>query len=229
MRGTHRRATGQQAGMTLIELLIAMLVLAVGLVGILALITGAIASNSTNKNDSTATMVAQSVMEVIVSRSANLPGTGIGAVSGGNPNPYPSMTDCQGNTFYINTDGQGGTLPPALPPGATTGAGAPIYVGASGDLNNGNIDWSIKGPGSGASAITTANSTTAGYAMLFTTCGTGGLQTVYEVRWNVLQVSSVTKYVTVSARKTRTTNSVTGTSNLVYFAKPVTLRSAAGS
>jgi hypothetical protein len=78
--------------------------------------------------------------------------------------------------------------------------------------------------------LTQATAAVPGYYMFYTACGTGGRQTVYEVRWNVVQLSNVTKYVTVSARRiTLTIGNPLGTNDLGAFAAPVTLRSAAGS
>lgn len=67
----NRICRGGEDGMTMIELLIAMTVLAVGLGGIIILISGAVASNSRNKLDTTATALAQSVMERIASAGPN--------------------------------------------------------------------------------------------------------------------------------------------------------------
>ena len=54
-----------EKGMSLIELMIAMLVLAVGLGAITILLTGSIASDNRSSKDSTATMLAQMVIEQI--------------------------------------------------------------------------------------------------------------------------------------------------------------------
>src|SRR5215471_6897212 len=62
----------------------------------------------------------------------------------------------------------------------------------------------------------------AGYNMLFTDCGTGGRQIVYDVRWNVQAPTIDTKLITVSTRM----------SNLVQdqkmFSPAVTVRSLLG-
>ena len=59
-----RKRSGQK-GMTLIELMIATFVLAVGMLGSLSMIFLAIATNSRNKFDTTGTMIAQTVIEQI--------------------------------------------------------------------------------------------------------------------------------------------------------------------
>src|SRR6185437_5344283 len=87
-----QRRTGlrpRDAGMTLIELMIAGVVLIVGFLGITVLITTAIAGNARNRHDSSATMVAQMAMEQITGALAN------GATS-------RTVTDCAGNNFTIS-------------------------------------------------------------------------------------------------------------------------------
>lgn len=64
-----------QRGMTMLELLIAMSVLAIGMGGMLAVFTAAIASNSKAKSDTSGTMLAQTVMERIAAQPAT-PGGG---------------------------------------------------------------------------------------------------------------------------------------------------------
>jgi type IV pilus modification protein PilV len=78
-----------QQGFTLIELMIAMVVLAVGLLAMAGLLGQAILSNNRSKLDSTATMMAQAVVEQINSTM----------VGGGNA----TLTDCTGTTHNIST------------------------------------------------------------------------------------------------------------------------------
>ncbi len=59
------------AGMSLLELMIACLVLVVGLLGGMILITTTIANNNRNKWDSTGTLLAQKTLEAIASVPAN--------------------------------------------------------------------------------------------------------------------------------------------------------------
>src|SRR4051812_16949777 len=60
-----RRGAPRQRGFTLVELLISMIVLTVGLLALAGLLGLAIQSNGRNKVDSTATMLAQGVLEEI--------------------------------------------------------------------------------------------------------------------------------------------------------------------
>jgi Tfp pilus assembly protein PilV len=91
----RRTALQPDAGMSLIELMIAGVVLIVGFMGIMVLVTTAIAGNSRNRNDSSGTMLAQMVMEQIRSAVANSATT-------------RSVTDCAGNTFTISAVGSSG-------------------------------------------------------------------------------------------------------------------------
>jgi type II secretory pathway pseudopilin PulG len=59
------RNRNKQSGMSLIELMLACFVLVVGMLGSLAMITMAIATNGRNKFDTTGTMLAQMVIEQI--------------------------------------------------------------------------------------------------------------------------------------------------------------------
>lgn len=171
--------------MSLIELMIAMVVLAIGLGGVTTLLVTAIASNNRNSRDTTATLLAQMVIEQISAQ-----------------HPYASIpitvTDCAGNPKTINSDS-----------GAVgTGAGANLKA-------DGTIDFTQ------SSTTLIAN----GYAMSYIDCSVaGGIQTTYDVRWNVMSVSTNTssRMITAAARpQASTVNQLGG----FYFALPVNLRS----
>jgi Tfp pilus assembly protein PilV len=94
VRQSKRR--NPQLGMTVIELLIAVVVLVVGLLAVIGLFATAIGSNGRSRIDTTATMVSQSVIEQITAVLAR----------GG-----PAMIqDCQGTTWNIGTDPGGAAL-----------------------------------------------------------------------------------------------------------------------
>ncbi len=187
------RAHPKQAGMSLIELMIAMIVLVVGMMAIMVMISTAIASNNRNKLDTTATALSQMVAETVASQSIVI-GTPI------------TVRDCNPaaaggpQVWTINTAG-------ALAPGA----------GANLDAS-GNIDF-----------VQTYAAVPANYKMRFVTCGSGGRQATYDVRWNVRTIGAFSKMVTVSARLSRVTAAGGAPGDqLTYFAPPVTLRTITG-
>ncbi len=69
-RKASKRNRKAERGMTLIELMLAITMLAVGLIGVLALILAGIGGNSRNKLDTSGTMLAQMVMDKIVAQPA---------------------------------------------------------------------------------------------------------------------------------------------------------------
>jgi len=173
-----------ERGMSLIELMIAMLVLAIGLAGITILLTTAIASNNRNGRDTTATLLAQMVIEQISAQHVYSDAT-------------VTVTDCAGNSWTVATT-----------PGAVgTGTGANLTA-------SGTIDFTQ------SYANIPAN-----YAMQYVDCSTaGGLQTTYEVRWNVMSVSTNTtsRLITAAARPLASKVSQLGR---LFYALPVNLRS----
>jgi Tfp pilus assembly protein PilV len=106
-----------------------------------------------------------------------------------------TITDCAGTASTINVTG------------STAGSGATV-------LSTGSIDFSQAQGSAGAPA---------GYYMSYTSCGTSGRQSTYDVRWNLQTPSSYVKLVTVSARMKGA-----GT-NAILFSLPVTIRSMAGN
>ena len=118
--GTGRRKwkASRESGMSMIELLIAMTVMAVGMSGILTLVLLAMIVNNTAKTDTTGTILSQMVIEQIQMMPANAVGN-------------LTVTDCSGINRTITLAPAGGTVPPA----AGGGAGARL-------LADGSIDWS---------------------------------------------------------------------------------------
>lgn len=96
-------------GFSLIELMVAMFILAVGVLGGMAMIIMGMTRDNTNRVDTTATNAAQAVLEEIAGAPANT-------------NPTLTVTDCLGNSLQISTAGS-----------ASTGSGAPLQ--ASGDID----------------------------------------------------------------------------------------------
>lgn len=82
-----------QQGFSLIELLIAMVVLAVGLLGGIAVICAATAGNGRSKMHATAATLAESTLEKIMALPQGVSGT----------DAQTRMTDCLGNSFILDT------------------------------------------------------------------------------------------------------------------------------
>jgi type II secretory pathway pseudopilin PulG len=85
-----------QSGISLIETLIAMVVLAMSSLGVIGLVWTSILMNHRNKVDSTQTMLAQSILEQVNS-------TIIGSENS-------AITDCDGTTWAISTTPGGSTV-----------------------------------------------------------------------------------------------------------------------
>jgi len=113
-----------------------------------------------------------------------------------------NLTDCAGNQWAVKTVGD---VAPA-------GVGAQIVTAVS-DPYYGGLD-----PAQAYGAIP------AGYAMQYTDCAAGGRQTVYDVRWNIINVDPYTRLITVSARQISPSNQLGGR----LFFLPATLRGIGG-
>jgi len=87
------KKTSGCSGFSLIELMIATVVLSIGLTGGAAVISAAIASNGRARFDTGATALAESAMERIVAIPSRATGT----------DANTSLKDCAGTTFPINT------------------------------------------------------------------------------------------------------------------------------
>ncbi len=91
------KAYKKQRGFTLVEVTIAMFVLVVGVLGGMTMVVVGMTRNNTNRVDTTATNVAQTVLEQISGAPVNA-------------NPVLTVTDCVPNTLNINTAPGGATL-----------------------------------------------------------------------------------------------------------------------
>lgn len=91
------RAVVNQEGLTIIELMIAMFVLAVGILGSMSLVIMAINGDFRSKQQSNSTALAQMVTEKIMSIPAYT-------------NPTLTITDCAGTSFNVATAAGGGAL-----------------------------------------------------------------------------------------------------------------------
>jgi prepilin-type N-terminal cleavage/methylation domain-containing protein len=173
----NRKST--QRGFSLIELMFAVFVLVTAVLGGLVMVVIGIGRNGSNRMDTTATNVAQTVLEDIAGVPAAFDG-GAGVPVANNPQlPIP---DCAGNNWVMKT--------------------AP---GGAGLTATGDIDYT-QGPADG-------------YQMNYVVCN-NGVQTVYDVRWNVqMPAGSWSKLVTVAARQPMAIKQGT-----LFYMPPVTLR-----
>ena len=193
-REVPRKQSGG-SGFTLIELMVAMVVLAVGLGALSTLFISATLSNNKNSRNATATLLAQLVLEQISSQSPNSTATIF-------------LTDCVGNTWAV----------------ATTGGAAPNGVGAA--LDTVSTDYSYGGinPAQDYNSIPPATAVTPGYAMKYVDCGAANTQSIYDVRWNVINIDTYTRLITVSARQLSPSNQLGG----AVYSLPVTVRDIGG-
>jgi type II secretory pathway pseudopilin PulG len=191
-----RHGRHSELGLSMLELLIAMTVLAIGMLGCVVMILAGVQSNSRNKNDSAAVVLDQEILEMFATYK-NYPTSG-----------FVAITDCGvGLTSTHNAS--------VVEAAGPAGAGATLYTGATAPQpsNVGDINWTQPSPAFATSAVT-------GYAMQYQTCNGD----TYEVRWNVMEVSpnpaSRISLLTVSSRQV----SAGATHNATLFATPTTLR-----
>jgi len=173
----------------LLELLIAIVVLAIGMGGLLVLLVSAMYTDTRSGNDTTSTMLAEHVLEQISSPMAQDTG-------------FLSITDCAQTTWTITTAGAakgGGNS------GSNGGNGANLTAGAV-------VDWTQS-----------YASVPSGYKMQYVSCGPGGQQITYDVRWNVIAMGTYSRMIFSSARPLNT-----GTVAGLRYVMPVTLRTIGG-
>ena len=191
----------RQSGFSLIELMAAMFVLAIGLLGGMIVIVTAIASNARNRFDTASVALAQSTMDRIIVLSAGAAGQ------------TTQITDCLGPVTSV-----GGV---AL---STTPGGAPLTTIAN--VSNGNqvIDFT-QDPVPGYQMFYTlcADGATDGLPV--------GNHQIYDVRWNIQTVAGSNnneEMVLVAAKNVSETGN--GDQNQSrYFAMPITLRGLRGN
>lgn len=169
---TQIRNRTRQTGFTLIELAISMVVLLVGLGGLLVLLVSALYTNKTASTDTSSTMVAEHILEQITAQ-------GLQATT-----PL-TITDCTSTVTNFATNpatyGAGNS-------GANGGNGATLTA-------NGIIDWT-----QAFAAVPTDPVSGYAYAIKYTDCGANGRQMVYDVRWNVVTLSTNDRLIVIGAR-----------------------------
>ncbi len=112
-----------------------------------------------------------------------------------------TVTDCAGTPWNIATVG------------AIKGGGSGVNGGNGAALTAGGIvDWTQ-----------TYTAVPAGYAAQYVACGNGGRQDTYDVRWNVITMSTYSRMVMISARP-----KASATVGGLQFIMPVNLRTIGG-
>lgn len=114
-RKKHTSIAGKEDGLTLIEMMIAMVVLAVGILASMSLVVMAITGNSRSKQQSNSTALAQMVTEKIMSVAANT-------------SPTLTITDCPGTIYNVSTTA------------SSTGSGAPLTASGDVDYTQGKVN-----------------------------------------------------------------------------------------
>src|SRR5262245_66306434 len=109
MKNCKKSGAGKNEGFSLVELILAMFVLTVGVLGGMLMILMGMTRDNSNRIDTTATNAAQAVLEEIAGVPANI-------------SPNLPVTDCVGNASTITTAGAG-----------APGLGAPLK--ANGDID----------------------------------------------------------------------------------------------
>ncbi len=206
MKPKHRSKVRKQAGFSLIELLIALTVMTIAMLGLAILFATAVSTNQRAKVDTTSTMLSQTVLDAIGAQAPNA-------------TAKFNIVDCAGNNVSIN---------PAAPTALNTSTGATTFVDASGKTQ---IDWTQ----AYSTAVGGPAGNTGNYMATYVSCNAITAATfessiTYEIRWNITNTSPVTKLVVVSSRMKGTgTLTQTGSQNLRLFAPPTTLRAILGT
>ncbi len=200
----HPSPSKRQRGLTLIELMMALFVLAVGLAGAMILISTAIAGNNRNKLDTTSTLLSQMVIEKILAPgNTNLPPPPPAMT----PPHYVTITDCTGNTSQIWLD-----------PGPQSWGAAPPLT------TTGDVDFTVPPPAVGYSMLYTvckAAGQTAVYDVRWVI-----VPVKYTGPCPASPCTIYTKQVIAAARPTGAgTNSK---QKIFFFGLPITLRGVSG-
>jgi type IV pilus assembly protein PilV len=195
LSGNARAGKISESGMTMLELLIAMAVLAIGMTGAMGMILAGIQSDARNKNDTAAVVLDQEILEQFAAYQ-NYPAAG----------GFITINDCSTGANQQHRAGAAGGAAPL-------GNGATLYTAATAPFpaNVGDINWT-------AAAPVFATAGTVGYAMNYQTCNGD----TYEVRWNVMLVDAESNIaqLTVSSRQTTSAGNHVAT----LFSVPTTIR-----
>jgi prepilin-type N-terminal cleavage/methylation domain-containing protein len=183
-----------QRGFTLIELMISMLVLLVGLGGLLVLLITSLYTNKTAATDTSSTMIAEHILEQITAQ-------GLQATA-----PL-TITDCSYPTPQTINFATNPALLGSGNSGANGGNGATLTTA-------GKIDWT-----QAFANVPTDPVSGYPYAIQYTDCGSNGKQITYDVRWNVITMSTNDRIIVIGARPANAT-----TNGGLRFVIPANLR-----
>lgn len=156
-----RKQAGRESGMSMIELMISMTVMAIGISGILGLVLLAMATNYRNRGDTTGTMVAQMIIEQIEMVPAN-------GVPTGPPAGTVPIIDCAGVQWDVRTSAGGanlvnGAIDWTQPAGAVPLNYRAVYnaCGPNNEFVTYDVRWSIvnqyAGPGGAYTKVVTVS------------------------------------------------------------------------
>jgi len=176
----QNRNEGEEHGFSLIELMISMVILLIGLGGLLVLLVSALYTNKTASADTSSTMIAEHVLEQISAQ-------GLQATT-----PL-QITDCSYPTPVTTNFATNPAVLGSGNSGAYGGNGATLTA-------NGNIDWT-----QAFASVPTDAASGYPYAIQYRGCGSGGKQTVYDVRWNVITMSTNDRLIVIGARPANAT------------------------
>jgi Tfp pilus assembly protein PilV len=135
----RKKAARNERGMSLVELMIAMVVLLVGLVGSMALVAISMGNNGRSRQQGNSTIITQLITEKISSSKATT-------------SPLLADADCAGNAFNISTTAPGGS--PLTASGDVDFTQAPVAnyralytdCGTAGRQVTYDVRWNIQQP-----------------------------------------------------------------------------------
>jgi prepilin-type N-terminal cleavage/methylation domain-containing protein len=198
LRNSYRisQRNPRDLGMSLIELIIAMAVLSIGMLGAMTLMVVGMSNNANSKTDTAATILDQQILEEFATLK-NYP-----------KNSTVTITDCAltGSNTHLAS----------LFQAASPGNGATLYTSATAPMPSliGAVNWSVAAP-------TLATSGASGYAMHYKTCNGD----MYEVRWNVTELNNRLSLLTVSSQQLSGVNvGSNGAKNALLHARPTSLK-----
>jgi len=174
LRNSTRACKIGERGMTMLELLIAMAILAIGMTGAMGMILAGVQSDARNKNDTAAVVLDQELLETFATfRTYPLSGS-------------LAVNDCSTGATSLKLANVVGST-------AAGGLGAAVVTAGT---NIGDIDWTQPAP-------TLATSTTPGYAMDYQTCNGDTYEVRWNItKINANNNVSQLSHLTVSSRQT---------------------------